>query len=97
MSTRPSSRVLPAVAALQESQLLAVADEEVGDAAQQRGALGDRGAGPLPRVEGVAGGGDGRVRVPLVTLRDHGERLGIRGIEDLAGGTGDGLPPLSPT
>lgn len=43
---------LARVTALQEPELLAVADEEVGDAAQQRGALGDgvRGHSPVSKA-----------------------------------------------
>ncbi|CAM5271146.1 hypothetical protein STENM36S_05617 [Streptomyces tendae] len=86
---------LARVAALQQAELLAVAHEEVGDTAQQGGASGDRGVRPLARVEGPPGGGHREVGVLLVALRDHGERQGVRGIEDLAGGAGGRREPLA--
>jgi hypothetical protein len=85
---------LAGVTALQQPELLAVAHEQVGDAAQQRGPLGGGRPRPLPLVEGAPGGGDRQIGVLLVTLRDHGERQGVRGVEDLARGAGDGRTPF---
>lgn len=91
----PLFQGLARVPALQQAEFLAVADEEVGDAAQQGGAVGDGGVRPGALVEGAAGGRDGEVRVLLVTLRDHGERLGIGGVEDLARRAGERRAPLA--
>lgn len=86
---------LARVAALQQADLLAVTDQQVGDAAQQGGALGDRGAGPGALVEGAAGGGDGGVRVLGAALGDHRERLGVRRVDDLPDGPRRGRAPRS--
>ncbi len=86
---------LARVPALQQTELFAVAYEEIGDAAQQCGALGDGGVGPVALVECSARGLDREVGVLLVTLRDQDERPGVRGVEDLARGTGGGFAPLA--
>ncbi len=86
---------LARVLGLQPAEPLAVTDQQVGDAAQQRGPLGDGGARPLALVEGLPGGGDRQVGVLLVTLRDHGEGQGVRGVENLTRGAGDGRAPFS--
>lgn len=78
---------LARVAALQQPEAFAVAVEQVGGAAQQGGALQDGGLGPLPAVEGRAGGADGRVGVRGAALGDDGEDRGIRRVEDLSGGS----------
>ncbi len=86
---------LARVPALQQAEFLTVADEEVGDAAQQGGALGDGGAGPGALVECLPGRGHRPFRVLLVALRDHGEGPGVRGVEDLARRAGDRFQPLA--
>lgn len=91
----PLLQGLARVTAFEQPELLAVADQEVCDAAQQGGALGDGGVRPGALVEGAARGGDREVRVPLVTLRDHGERLGIGGVEDLARRAGERRAPIA--
>ncbi len=86
---------LARVPALQQAELLAVAHQQVGHAAQQGGALGDRGARPGALVERVPGGGHSAFGVLLVTLGDHGERPGVRGVADLPGRAGDRRQPLA--
>ncbi len=76
---------LARVPALQKPQLLPVPDQEAGDPAQERGPLGDGGTRPGPLVEGAARRRDREVGVPLVALRDQGERPGVRRVEDLPG------------
>lgn len=86
---------LARVPALQQAEFFAVAYEESGDAAQQRGALGDWGARPVAVVEGLPGRRHREVGVLLVALRDQGERQGVRGVDDLARGAGDGFAPFA--
>jgi hypothetical protein len=74
---------LPRVPRLGESDLLAVALEQVRDPAQERGALGDGSTGPLALVEGAARGGDCGVGVRGAAFGDDGERGGVSGVEDL--------------
>ncbi len=78
---------LARVAALQQRDAFAVAVQQDGGAAQQRGPLQHGGPGPLPAVEGRAGGADGRVGVRGAALRDDGEDRGVRRVEDLSGGS----------
>lgn len=74
---------LAGVPALDEGDLLAVALEQVGDPAEQRGALGDGGTGPVALVEGPAGGRDRRVGVLGTALGHQLERRRVGGVEDL--------------
>jgi hypothetical protein len=82
----PLLQGLAGVPALQEPELFAVAYEEVGDAAQERGPLGDGCVWPLSVVEGAPGGLDGGVRVRHSAFGDHGERLRVRRVENVARG-----------
>ncbi len=84
---------LAGVPALDQRDLLAVALEQVPDAAQQRGALGDRRAGPRAGVEGPPGRGDGRVRVVRPALGHGREGPGVCGVEDLPLRAGCGVTP----
>ncbi|MGX1271904.1 hypothetical protein RKD18_005098 [Streptomyces phaeoluteigriseus] len=86
---------LARVPALQQAEFFAVAYEQIGDAAQQSGTFGAGGARPVSVVEGLPGRRHREVGVLLVALRDQGERQGVRGVEDLARGAGDGRAPFA--
>jgi hypothetical protein len=69
--------------------------QQIGNAIQQRGAIGDGGGAPCPVVECRPGRRDGRPRVFGCRFIDNGGDTAGRGVDDVAGTAVGGVAPLA--
>ena len=86
---------LAGVLGLLDGERLEVAVDEVGDAIEQRGALGGRGARPVGRVEGAAGRGDGLLHLRVRGDVDLGDDRSVGRVDDGAARAVAGRDPLT--
>ena len=86
-------QTLAGVHGLGVREILTVALDDIGDPGQQLAALAFRRGPPRPMIEGVAGGGDGRLGVGGRSLSDARHELAVSGAVDLSPAAVEGRAP----